>query len=447
MRGTLARPRRPDGPLAVAAVIVGCGVLLLGLVVVSQGVPYIAIGAAGLLTVILALGFERAGILLMILALFFSPMNILRVVAGTASVTASDGLFVAATGLLLPTLLGKRLRVPALYAAGAIGLLSMGIIASLGTESTLLSLLFMSKLIIAGIVMPVVFMWWGPELRLILVMAVAYVAGNVVSVGYSFIDPVQQFRSYGLTTHVNNLGHASLLSLALMPFIFRLQPRWWRPFMCVAAVACGWGIWSSGSRAALLVLAVIIVVYPILEGSGRTVWFGAFGATLLLLFLSRIRSADQASALGRLFGGDASVNSDDQREGQLKLGWAQFKEHPIIGRGFVDVISFHNIYLAVAVAVGVLGLAAMLVMLWPAIQPVLFGRRPYGLISYVPLAYAGFGVLSTNLWDRFVWILISLALAARQLDERSREDEDDPDVQTAQPPLILATRPSTYSEI
>lgn len=439
MFGTLAGPRTGSGRLTNTALYVGCGVVLFMLVVVSTLVPMLAIGAAAALTIVLALGFERAGTLCMILALFFSPMNIIRVVGGGASVTASDGLFVAATFLLLPTLMQQRLRVPALYAAGAAGLLTMGFVASVASTSPLLSLLLMSKFIIAGLIMPVIFMWWRPNLKLIVIMACAYVCGNVVSVAYSFIDPVQIFRSYGLTTHVNNFGHASLLSLALMPFIYRLIPRWMLPALGIAALACGWGIWSSGSRAALLVLAVLVVLYPLLERSGRVAWLGAVAATTMVLFLSRIESTNDASALGRLLGGDASSNSDDQRTGQLALGWGQFKEHPLTGRGFVDVIEFHNIYLALLVAVGVFGLVAMLTMLWPAIQPLLFGTRPYGLIAYPALAYFGFGLLSTNLWDRFVWILIALILATRLLGE-DEEQEDDLGIETSKPILTVGAR-------
>lgn len=441
MFGGIDASSRPSTRLTSTALYLGCGVLLFLLIAISSaGIPMLAIGAAAALTIVLALGFERAGTLFMILALFFSPMNIIRVVAGGASVTASDGLFVGATILLLPTLMSRRLKVPALYAAGAIGLLTMGIVASVASTSPLLSLLLISKIVIAGLVMPIVFMWWGPNLKLISVMAAAYICGNVVSVAYSFVDPVQVFRSYGLTTHVNNFGHASLLSMALMPFVFRLLPRWTWAFQGIAAIACFWGIWASGSRAALLVLAVIIMLYPILERSGRVAWAGAFGATIVVLFMSRIRGADDASALGRLLGGDASVNSDNQRRDQLRLGWSQFKEHPISGRGFVDVIEFHNIYLAVAVAVGVLGLIAFLVMLWPAVHPLIFGSRPYGLIAYPAISYMGFGALATNLWDRFVWILIALILATRMLDEAEDKDDEELGVETSAPPLYMSSR-------
>ncbi len=228
-----SHPSRSFEPAAATALYVGCGVLLFLLGRRLDGAAYASRSAAAVaLTIVLALGFERAGTLFMILALFFSPMNIIRVVAGgcvdhcfrrtlrrrndPADPDADEH-----SGCVC-----QRCTPRALPAAPD------GFIASLTSSSPLLSLLLMSKFIIAGLVMPLVFMLWRPNLRLILIMAIAYVCGNVISVAYSFVDPVQVFRSYGLTTHVNNLGYASLLSLALVPFIFRLIPRWMQPALC-----------------------------------------------------------------------------------------------------------------------------------------------------------------------------------------------------------------------
>lgn len=424
--------RRSGDRLAGVGVLIGCGLLLVGLVTVGQSQPLIAIGAAIVVGVIVTLGFERAGVLFMVLTVFFAPMNNVRVVSGSASITASDILFFVATCLLLPTILTKPLRVPTMYAAGAAGLLFMGFVASAISETPVLSMLYMARLIMAGLIIPVVFMWWRPELRLLHVMAVAYICGNVISVCYALVDPVQRYRSYGLTTHVNNLGHVSLLSLALLPFVLSRLPRALRPAAALAALFCAYGVWASGSRAALLVAVLILMIYPVIEGSGKVAWLGAFAASLGVLFASKITNADQESALARLFGGSASSNSDRERSNALKLGWKQFNERPITGRGFVDVIDFHNIYLAMAVAVGILGLTAMLVLLWSTVQPVFFGSRPYGLISYAALAYVLFGALSTNLWDRFVWIILAMVLAARRL----AEEEAPPGVEQAAAPQV-----------
>ena len=423
MRGLLGRRRTSFGRLASTMLVVGCVFMLFLLVAASTVLPFPAIGAAVFLVMFLALGFERCGTLLMILAVFFAPMNNVRAVAGSASITASDVLFLVGMGLLLPSIMRKPLKLPAPYVVGAVGLVSFGIVASLVSGTPLLSLLLMSRLVIAAIVLPVIFMWWRPNLRLLVIMASGYVCGEVISVFYSLIDPAQVQRAYGLTTHVNNFGLASLLAMCLLPFIWTQLPSRLRAFTWLAGLICAWGVWTSGSRAALLMVGLVAVLFPLLERSGKVAWLGAFSGTCMLLFLSRIETADSRSALGRLFGGDASVNSDRERTNALKLGWKQFNERPITGRGFVDVIDFHNIYLGVAVAVGVIGLAFMLTLLWSAVQPLFFAPRPYGLLAYAALAYAGFGALSTNLWDRFVWIVLSMILAARMLAEDAMEAE------------------------
>jgi hypothetical protein len=441
MRGALAGPRRSVGRLTSFVVIGGCVVLLLLLIVLSTAVPQVAIGFALFLGIVLTLGFERAGTFMMILALFFAPMNNVRATGGSSSITASDVLFLVATGLLLPSLIGKKFRAPGIYLAAASGMVALGFMASLLSETPLASLLYMAKLIVAGIVLPVVFMWWRPNLRILHILAMAYVAGEIVSVGYSLIDGAQVERAYGLTTHVNNFGLASLLALALLPFVWSQLPRTLRPGVWFAGLICFWGVWTSGSRAALLMVALIALLFPLLERSGKVAWLGAFAGASGLLFLSQIRGADQESALGRLLGGSASVNSDHERSDALKLGWSQFNEHPLTGRGFVDVIDFHNIYLAIAVAVGAVGVFAMLALLWSAVQPVFMGSRPYGLMAYAALGYAGFGALSTNLWDRFVWIVLAMVLAARILDEDSHFDEDSSEIkESARQPLVLVPR-------
>lgn len=441
MRGTLASiPRRSYGHLTTAALVAGCGVLLFGLVALAVSAPAIAVGLAVFLTLVLALGFERAGTVVMILALFLAPMNSIRLTGGSSSVTASDILFVVAAGLLTPTFINKRLQVPTFYLVGVIGLVVLGANASLLGDG-LASLFLMSKFIVSAIVIPIVFMWWRPSLSLLHKLATAYVAGAVISVFYSLTQVPMQGRVLGLTTHVNNFGHASMLALLLLPFVWSQLSSRLRPAVWMVGFICFWGIWSSGSRAALLVVAVLCLLFPFLERSGKIAWMGAFTGALGLLFFSRIRGADQQSALGRLFGGGGSVNSDNQRVESLQRGWEQFREHPIRGQGFVEVITFHNIYLAVAVAVGVFGLIAMLALLWSAVQPIFLGRRPYGLIAYAALGYALFGMLSTNLWDRFVWIVLSMVLAARMLDEYGPEEPETDVREVAAPPLFVTSRP------
>lgn len=288
MRGVLAGPRRARGRAEGVAVIAGCAVLLFLLVVMSTAAPQVAIVLALFICIALTLGFERSGTLLMILALFFAPMNSIGTSGGAGSITVSDVLFVVATGLLLPSLLGKKFRAPGIYLAGASGLVTLGIIASLLSTTPLASLLYMAKLVVAGIFLPVVFMWWRPNVRMLHILAMAYVGGNIISVFYSLIDPVQVYRAFGLTTHVNNFGLASLLALALLPFIWTQLPKALRPGVWVAGFICGWGVWTSGSRAALLMIGLCALLFPLLERSGKIAWLGAVLASSGLLFLSQI---------------------------------------------------------------------------------------------------------------------------------------------------------------
>ncbi len=89
-----------------------------------------AIGAAVLVVLLAILGSEKLGLLLLLGAFFTAPMYKGVALTQGAPVTATDLLFLAAFGLLLPNLMRGRAHLPSLYFIGVGLVFATGLIAS-----------------------------------------------------------------------------------------------------------------------------------------------------------------------------------------------------------------------------------------------------------------------------------------------------------------------------
>ena len=100
--------------------------------------------------------------------------------------------------------------------------------------------------------------------------------------------------------------------------------------------------------------------------------------------------------------------------------------NPIRGHGFNDLTTIaHNGYLSVAVALGVFGLVAYVLLLWSTCEG-LFRHRWRDRLGYVGLTYSIAMVFTNTLWDRFAWLLLSLAIASAANRRYCVTEEDRP---------------------
>ncbi|MGI9119545.1 MAG: O-antigen ligase family protein, partial [Acidimicrobiales bacterium] len=110
--------------------------------------------------------------------------------------------------------------------------------------------------------------------------------------------------------------------------------------------------------------------------------------------------------------------ADEDRAEYRAVTLDQIEAHPLTGVGFNFAKVAHNVYLQVLASAGVIGLlgflgvAALVVAM--AIKTALPGPQhdlwPAGMIAaYV--AYLAAGVVSNLLWDRWLWVYLSLAVA------------------------------------
>ncbi|MGH3414196.1 MAG: O-antigen ligase family protein [Marmoricola sp.] len=405
---------------AADAVVVGVGVVVLTLLVLlstrSLVLAGVCIGVAGLALALAVLGSRRLGTLAVLGAFATVPMYKGLAVAGP--ITVPDALFVLGFGLLAFELLRGRPRAPLAYFVG-VGLVCLsGIMAAL-LNSPSKTLPALSFWLITIFVLPMAIAAWHPAPRVLDALAWAYVIGQVVDTGYAAIhDGTQGLRWYGLSTQPNYLGQCGLLAICLLMFLHhRVRPnhRW---IVWAAGAVCAAGVFFSGSRAAAVVLAVIILLVPLVERTGRSVTFAAVCGALGVLaggFLLGTSGSSSTSVLGRFTGGGTAQGSDQMREQGLSNGWHQFLSNPIGGHGLStnELFLIHNNLLEILVGVGIFGLAGYLLVLW-TLGRIVLTELPLRRLGYAVIAYLGFGLTVPALYDRSIWAVVGLALLAYQ---------------------------------
>ncbi len=397
----------------VAPAVVGLVLLLLlPMAVGSLFGAVVALGAAVLMIALVTFGIESTAIGLLVLSFTLAPMNDVRPVAALTFVTMSDVFLVLSVGLLVPMLLTRTVERQALFLVGAAGVVGLGLVTSVAAADPASSLNGLLRLLVGALILPITFMLWRPRRDIVALLATAYVVGNSISVLQAVTSGLVSYegRSIGLTRHPNILGLCSMLALTLIPFILQELPRWCGWFVLAAAGVCGYGVWISGSRAALLVAVAMVVVYLVLS---RSVERGLllFGASILPVYLvgRTLSSGDYGNnILNRFAGGGSASASDLAREQLVREAVERFLSSPVLGVGFGDALEAHNIYLQVAASGGVLGLAFYLVLLASVVRQPLRLPARYRLLALPAFGYVLVGFITPLLWDRYIWCLLAL---------------------------------------
>jgi O-antigen ligase len=410
--------------------VVAVALLTALLLLASQSPPLglISLALSAFFTLVVAAGPSRTGSGIVMLAVLTAPMDDVRPLGAGSFVTVSDVFFSIGFLLLAPAMLRGRVHLPKPYVAGSAILLASGLAASALSDQPLTSMTVMFRLVAAAIVLPALFMLWRPSWRTIDWMAGLYVIGQVISVVDSvFGDALAGGRHQGLSTHPNYFGMCGMLAYALCLHLLNRVPRKWHWLIWAAMAICLYSTVSSGSRAALLVVVLITVLYPAVERSAMAgyvvvslaVLGAASGGALLNKF-------GQGSAVDRLQGDASADVSDSARVGQLERGLQRFLDHPVLGDGFANApLLAHNIYLQVAVVVGLVGLVGYLLVLWCTVQPLFVRKHPMHRLGHAALAYAAVGMLTNTLWDRFVWTVLALAFLANLPESRGPDRAPD----------------------
>jgi O-antigen ligase len=431
-------PHTSDSPAQVKRTQSGVVVPLFAVAIVAAG--YFVGGRqamvlCGLLTpflLIAGLGLQRAGITVILAAVALAPATALLVVPPPPLIPTTDILLVLGFAMLLPTLHDRRVIIPAPYAAGALLLLLLGLLSVAMQPDPYISIPWVLRITFASIALPLGFLIWRPDLRELRLIAYAYLVGSVASVGNALmVGPVDGNRYDGLTDHPNAFGLSMLMALSLVPFALRLtsQRRQW--LVVLAAAICLYGMWISGSRAALVALVLLCLLYLVIEQSTGMLGLGLAGVVVVGLASSQL-AADEDSAFGRLLGGTTAGASDKQRVKALDGGIENFLSNPYFGSGLEHIREAHNIYVQVAASLGIFALAGFLLMVVTLAFALFIAPRPRHLLGFPALAFAVVGPLTDILWDSLLWVLVPLALlAVPTASEQRAESTAEPDPEGA----------------
>lgn len=436
--------RRWGGVLLPAAVMAAALLVLVPVATSSVIGGLAAIAMIAGITSIGVVGFEGTAIGALAIGVALSPMDNLRPVAAVSFVSLSDVFLLVGVGCLMPVVMGRRWSLDPWFMAAVAGLSLTAILTSALSDEPLASLNSVLRLVIGAMLLPIAFMIWRPGATMVVVFAWAYLLGNAANFLASFTQGSGDGgRRIGFSTHPNIMGLCAMLAVGVAIVLWEVMPRFWGVMALGAATLCAGGVWVSGSRAALLALVAMLVLYPVVSRSVLTA-VALFGLSLPVIFaaaqaiLAGENSAD--NAFGRLLGGGSASYSDLDREMLADVARAEFEAHPVLGAGLADVYAAHNIYLQIVAAVGVVGLAFFIAMLASVLLRCLSIDRRFVLLILPCFGYVMIGVITTIIWDRFVWCVLALPFLLPLVREQGDADHElDGEADAIDPHTVGAT--------
>lgn len=423
---------------------VGGFILLALLLLGTQGsllFSGLAVGAAVGATLLVYLGPDRLGTALLLLATFLAPINALKLGAG-GNVTYADFAYVLGIGLLIPKLLRSPSKMPRLYVIGISILFVNAMVVSLLAPEPIASLAGFVRVAWALIVLPVVFHRIQMSRNLLNAFAWTYVIGHIASTvrGTLYFGVLGGGRSIGWTTHPNFFGLAGQLSFAISIFLFYRMPKQWRWLAVVAAGISGMSVIQSGSRASLLCIAITALIWPLVERTAISSYvlisLAALSAVALGLLL---QNPPKGSAFERLQGGGTAQGSSMARELLLTNGLKEFWKNPIKGNGWItDILEYHNVYLEVGIAGGVIAVLGFLYVIASLVKP-LFQEPVPNRLAFMGVSYAVFAMLGPTLYDRVLWGALALIFALHNPPDEEVDENDTRIRRTAAKPATAST--------
>lgn len=402
--------------LALSSLVLA--VALAGLLVVA--IVALVLGTARAATVFIALGFATV---------VFDDVHLL---AG-AGPSVADPFFLAGFALLVPHFLRTSLRLPTPFVVGAAGLVTIGTLSALATDHPEQNLNYLVNVVRGVVLLPVLVTWWGPRRKEVMALAFAYVLGNGLNVIASLLEgPAASDRYDGWSSHPNVLAYGQALSLALVPFLLATVPRRHRWIVGLLAAVSAYGIWLSGSRAALACAVALTLMYPVFTRSVRVgLGIAALSTPAIVVLGYNIVNIPDSSPLGRLLGDPTGQESNDARREGAQAGIDQLQAHPFLGDGWLTVWGAHIAYLQIPAAIGLFGLAFYLLLLSSLLRPLVKVPLPYGLLAVPALAAAALDLVLPVVGAALVWCVLGLALCAAGL--AACEDDHPPGAQVEDP--------------
>lgn len=378
------------GPIAAAlAVVVAVGVVALAV-----------------------LGSDRVAMLAMMAAFATSPMYKGITPGGAENpISPTDLLFAIAVLLLVPTLMRRSLYLPLTYIVGISLILVTGTLSTVVSPMPVISAFQFVQWLVVILGLLGLFALWAPDWKTVDVLLWCYVAGQMVSLAYAPVGGAVGNRNQGLSNHPNEFGGAGVMAFAALMYLWRRNDAvWYRVMVAGLGAACAGSAVISGSRAAVIVLAGLILMIPFVERSAFKGFLLATGGALAVFALPYVvGQSGEGSAITRLAGSADALGADQARNEAQEFGIDLFLKSPIIGNGFADAIYAHNVVLGVAASVGVLGLLGYLLVLFTLAKPII-GHHPNRRLGYVVWAFIAITPTFPALEDHTLWVPMAPAI-------------------------------------
>jgi hypothetical protein len=258
------------------------------------------------------------------------------------------------------------------------------------------------------------------------------------SVGTSVTHVESADRVAGLTTQANHLAVASAMALPFaVSLLLSLKGALARVAVALSMAVIVLGCLASGSRAGLAGLActAIMLAWTQRRSFGRTLRVGVVGVVVIILALSWLPGDRGSIAIDRALGRSNTalgvVQSDRTRTLYRDQAIERFWSSPLFGTGFAEFRRAHSVYLQLLAAGGLCALIAFLIFLGGGIRTGLWlARGPdipvalAGLAGAAATALAAWGVmglLSNQIFDRYLFVPVGILWAVRARQERVAE--------------------------
>jgi O-antigen ligase len=234
-------------------------------------------------------------------------------------------------------------------------------------------------------------------------------------------------RPTGLTLHPNHLGLVAAMAFPVA--VARLGLGGFRGLGAIILVPLLMvGVVESGSRGALLAaVAGVVLLFALgvtTRRSRTTLLLVAAPIATFVLIVAVLGNNELTGsvAFDRLSGGSGAVQSDAQRRVLLEDSLGEAVANPLVGTGFSDVRTAHNIYLQLLQAGGLLALAGFLAFAVSVVRRARWlAMRGRGLPPSLMSLAAGsgasvcvwllFGMVGNAVFDRYLYLPVGVVLA------------------------------------
>lgn len=401
----------------------------------------LALGVIGVAMLIVGLGRPRGTVgFCLICGSALAPMTAVRV---TSSLTVADVLL--DVGCVLALLMRRpKLQAPTKAVLRAIAVVSLGgLIGTFWTPTPLASIAMIARFAVGTGVPLVAIGAWHPTRRQLGRCAAAFGLGVVISVaaGLAGVGGTNWGRAEGLSTQPNLFGVTCAIGFGVW---LALAGRRHRLIGLVGAGICLVGVLISGSRSALIGVVACWVVYLVISRDRRIRFRTLLLAGVVAVLLgSGTVHLPATSALNRLLTPDSDVSAGLASQGRASArdeSITEIHKYPITGHGFSDervaqigthlptIQRAHSIVLAIWESAGLVGLVGLFLLsrqTWRVALAARGDRFAAGLIASF-VGFLAFDLISDQLWERFIWLALAMAIEAVRLTraELSTGDHD-----------------------